>query len=269
MDCIRYIKIILSVLSASILTIIVAVFSEKIPLGVIITSLACLYIVCGIVIFDNSSIIKLLKIQVDRLNVENIRLNKLNNTLSINVNALNDENVNYKNLNAQQTKTLEKFSSQIIENKNLLDVSKKQVEDFRALLIKSNEMNEMNNRLIISQKDNIDKLNQQLNIAVANNNNLSAQVQKFETLNNGLKTIITTMAKAIDQSSNLEIELNKSINKVQEVSNDIQKTALLMNKIINGLSHMKFDQFDLDNNGEISKSEWQKIVFLENYEPYN
>lgn len=261
-DCIRYTKITLSIISALSLTIIVATMSDKIPLGVIIASLACLYIICGIVIFDNSSIIRMLKIQADRLNVENNRLNQLNNTLNSNIETLNDENGKYKNLNDQHAKSLKKFETQLSENRSTIDAGKKQIDDFRTLLIKSAETNEINNKLIISQKDTIDKLNKQLDVAVANNINLSSQIQKFETLNSGLKSIITTMAKTIDQSNNLEAELSKSIDKVQAVSHDILQSSQIMNKIINGLSHLKFDQLDIDDDGAISKSEWQKIVFV-------
>jgi DNA repair exonuclease SbcCD ATPase subunit len=262
-DCVSYTKITLSILSALSLTIIVAAFSDKIPIGVIAASLICLYIVCGIVIFDNSSLIKILKIEADRLHNENGRLNQLNNTLSTNVDSLNVENGKYKTLNTQQASALAKFDNQLKDNKALIDANKKQMENLAQMLVKSEHINNMNNALIISQKDNIDKLNAQLGIATANNIELSNQVQKFETLNGGLKTIITTMARTLDQSSNLEAELTKSIDRVQEVSHDIQQSSAIMDKIINGLSHLKFDQLDIDNNGEISKSEWQKIVFLD------
>lgn len=269
MDCIRYTKITLAIISALSLTIIVATQSSKIPIEVIVVSLLSLYCVCCIVIFDNSSIIRLLKIQADRLASENNRLTTLNNTLNTNIDNLTSENDRYKGLNDQQTKALAKLDKQIVDNKSIIDAGKKQVDEFRTLLAKSNEINDINNRLIISQKDNISKLSQQLDIAITNNTNLSLQIQKFETLNSGLKTIISTMAHTLDQSNNLEAELTKSINKVQDVSHDILQSSRIMNQIINGLSHLKFEQLDIDNNGEISKSEWQQIVFVDDYNPTN
>ncbi len=269
MDCIRYTKITLAIISALSLTIIVATMSNQIPIGVIIASLICLYCVCGIVIFDNSSIIRLLKIQVDRLESENHRLTQLVDTLHTNVENLTTENDRYKGLNDQQTKSLVRLDKQLTDNKTIIETGKKQLEEFRMMLVKASEINEINNRLIISQKDNITKLSQQLDIATTNNTNLALQVQKFETLNGGLKTIISTMARTIDQSSNLETELSNSINKVQAVSHDILESSRIMDQIINGLSHLKFEQLDIDNNGEISKSEWQKMVLVDDYHPKN
>lgn len=269
MDCIRYTKITLAVISALSLTIIVATLSSKIPNEVIIVSLVCLYCVCGIVIFDNSSLIRQLKIQADRLTSENNRLVQLNDSLNTNVDNLNAENEKYKKLNNQQATALEKLDKQISDNKIVIDTHKKQTEEFRTLLEKSREINDINNKLIISQKDNITRLSQQLDISISNNANLTLQVQKFETLNNGLKSIISTMAHTLDQSNNLEAELTKSINKVQAVSHDILQSSKIMNQIINGLSHLKFEQLDIDNNGEISISEWQKMVFVEDYNPTN
>jgi hypothetical protein len=73
------------------------------------------------------------------------------------------------------------------------------------------------------------------------------------------------MANSIDQSNGLATELGQSIDKVQAVSHDIQRSADLMNRIITGISHMKFDQLDLDDDGQISKSEWQKTVLIDDW----
>lgn len=290
MDCISYFKIALALSNIIFFTSVLVVFREQFPVGIIIASLISLYIICGIVIFDNSSLLRDLKKQVDKFKSENDRLNKLNSTLNSNLDSMKEENEKYQLLNEQQAKTLTKFDGQLKENKTVIENGKKVVDDQRTNIVKQEEINK-------TQKVNLDKLtaqldiitnnsislaetnrqlneqvksfSMQLNIATSNNVELSNQLKKFELLNGNLKTIITTMAHSIDQSSGLEVELNRSINKVQEVSHDITQSAALMSRIVDGLSHLKFDQFDLNNDGEISRSEWQKAILVTDDEWWN
>lgn len=265
MDCIRYTKIGLSLLSAITFTIITVSLYDKIPIGIIISSLICLYILCGIVIFDNSSIIRMLKKEADRLTAENDRLTKLNDSFGSNIDQLNGENRKYKDLNDQHNKNIIKLDNQLKESKAINMASQKQLDEYKVMFNKLTEINLTNETLIKTQKNNIEKLNQQIDVATNNNIILSGQVKKFESLTINLKTIITTMANSIDQSNGLATELGQSIDKVQAVSHDIQRSADLMNRIITGISHMKFDQLDLDDDGQISKSEWQKTVLIDDW----
>lgn len=263
MDCIRYIKIAIALLNAIFFTVITFMFYAQIQTEIAITSLVCLYIITAVVIFDNSSLIRQLQIQANRLAIENTRLTQTNTSLSANVDRLDEENGKYKALNEQQAKSLNRFDIQLRDSKALIDEYKKQLDTFHDSITKLETINNANDKLIKIQKDNLNNMSIQLDVATNNNLQLSEQVKRFELLNTNLKTIITTMAHSIDQSSNLEAELNTSISKIQSVSHDISKSAEMMNMIINGLSHLKFDQLDLNNDGEISQSEWQKTVLLE------
>jgi len=221
----RYIKLTLALICL-IFGIVVTVYGfsgeNDIPVvtGGIIMILAALFL-C----LDGSKILADLRNEISRLAGERREFDLENKELSANVDKLSDQN-------NELSDTVSKIRLQI-EDRN------KQLKDQKVL---------------------IEKQDSQLKLQIKNNQEMTEQVQKLQTLNANLKTIVLTMAQTIDQSNHLANTLSASINKIESVSNDVLRSAEIMSKLQTGLSSLKFRELDSDADGLISQLEWEKMI---------
>lgn len=221
----RYIKLTLALICI-VFGIIVTVYGfsgeNSIPVivGGIIMMLAGLFLV-----IDGSKILADLRNEIGRLAGERREFDLENKELSANVDRLKDEN--------------EELASVVGKIKTQIEEKNKQLKEHKIL---------------------IEKQDLQLKQQTKNNQEMTDQVHKFQSLNTNLKTIILTMAQTIDQSNHLANTLNLSISKIENVSNDVLRSAEIMSKLQTGLSSLKFRELDADADGLITQLEWEKMM---------
>jgi len=145
------------------------------------------------------------------------------------------------------------LNQNIIEAEAQLNERKKQIKEQKNLVKKQEENAK-------EQKALLEKQSQQLEKSKSRNNELAAQIGKFQSLNNNMKTIILTMAQTMDQSNKLADALNQSIGKIEQASSDVLRSAQIMNKLQSGLQNLKFNQLDLNQDGSISRIEWDQAI---------
>jgi methyl-accepting chemotaxis protein len=221
----RYIKLTLALICL-VFGVVITVYGfsgdNNVPVivGGIIMILAALFLA-----LDGSKILADLRNEVSRLAGERREFDLENKELSANVDKLREEN-------GELVVSVSKIKNQI-EEKN------KQLKESKILL---------------------EKQELQLKQQTKNNQEMSEQVHKFQTLNANLKAIILTMAQTIDQSNHLANTLSSSIAKIESVSNDVLRSAEIMSKLQIGLSSLKFRELDVDSDGAITQLEWEKMI---------
>ena len=107
-------------------------------------------------------------------------------------------------------------------------------------------------------KDEITQVKQNNDALTRNNADLANNVKKFGSLNSNLKTIIQTMAQSMDDSKELAKTLQSSIDKIEVMSNEVEKSSEIMQSLVLELGKAKFDEVDTDRDGTITKTEWTK-----------
>lgn len=194
--------------------------STPIIAGGVVMLLAALFL-----FIDGSKILADLRNEVNRLKNETREFNR--------------ENEELKSNNIELGKNIIEAEGQITERKKQLKEQKSMVKKQESLL---------------------DKQEKQLKESQTQNEELATQISKFQSLNNNMKTIILTMAQTMDQSNKLADALNVSIGKIEQASSDVLRSAEIMNKLQSGLQNLKFSQLDLNQDGSISRIEWDQAV---------
>lgn len=169
------------------------------------------------------------------------------------VGRLSKERKEFDEENKELQKNNEELEATVDEGKKQLRERGKQIKEQKKLV-------EEEKKSVQAQKDIVAKQQKQLDEQKANVQTLTAQIAKFQQLNSNMKTIILTMAQTMDQSNKLADALGQSIARIENASNDILQSAEIMERLQTGLKKLKFSQLDLNQDGSISRIEWNQAI---------
>jgi len=219
--------------------------------------------------------IKLFNEQNDYLK-ENI--GKLGNTADVYIKQNKTLITNIKKTETQLTKLATLKSSYEKENDRFVDENKQLHKNFLQIKERFNfEKGELK-KLLSSNIDQIGQLKNTKNLYVAENeklqitnksnetqlNKLKSQVHQLKELYSNSLELVSNLKSAGDLFTSFNTSIGTNIENIQDTSNDLDETQEKFEKHLNLLKNLTkelktrtFDYFDTDNNGTISKEEFQ------------
>lgn len=153
----------------------------------------------------------------------------------------------------KEISNLQGENSRLAETSNDLEDTSKQLKT----QIKDNKIFlDQSKKLVDRQKKQIEEQSLQLETFQKSNRELTSEITRLTELHTNMKKIILTLAQTMDQSKNLEKALSKNLDRLERASASTEKTAVIMTKLTNDLKNIKFAQIDTDQDGIITRIEW-------------
>lgn len=218
----------------------------------------------GFVVFDTVAAWSAIKGDVDRLVMANEIYNNENNNLQKNIDTLRQTNIktNIENnrLNELSKKSKEQLDRLLHNNKTYLELLK----EHEIIIVSEQKENDELSNLLRSLKKHVDTVEHVRDEYLTENKRLSDLNEKNEELIIQFKKQISEMDNLISDTKDTVIDINESATntnrELEDTHDNYEDTLTKLIKIVNTIKMQTFDEMDKNQDGNISREEFNDFV---------